>query len=371
MFCTHCGEQIEDNSRYCTYCGGEIPEKFRTGRPDRKQDPAIAEPATAVSVQGSPALSRTSKPRKKTGLITAVLLIAAAAAAGIWFFLNRSSRPVQNPESQAQAGESANPVSDDDEWTVEYLAYELQSGNSRFIYEYDDYGNQTKLTCYKASPDTEITEDSIPGYIIEDTYKKKQHIKHVYTDFKDGEPVSNRITTYSYDSNGFLISEETTTTNTGEEPKTSIVTYENDAQGNHLIRRTGQYADYSEYDSDGNCVQKDSVYEKDGTVIPQDRWVWEYDEEGNLIRRAHYNYDTSTNDYSDLVEESQYEHNEHGDITTDITRDYKNPENSTITSLAYEYDENGNMLKEIRTEPNGTISTFKCKPYRIRKTKDK
>ena len=379
MFCTHCGEQIEDNSRYCPYCGGEIPEKFRTGRPDRKQDPAIAEPVTAVSVQGSPALSRTSKPRKKTGLIPAVLLIAAAAAAGIWFFLNRSSRPVQNPESQAQAGEPAKPASDQDEWTVKYLDYELQSGNSRFIYEYDDYGNTIKETRYiNVPPDTEITEDTEPWYILEYTYNKKQLLKFVHTDFKDGEPVGSRTTTYFYDSDGFLISEETTDTKIGESPETYSTTYINYVQGGEPASRPGNdidtnnyYTHYRTYDTDGNLIQEDFYGEKSDPAKPRTRSVYEYDEEGRVIKSAGYKYDIKTNEFSVLTGETQTSYDEDGFVKTWIYQNYENPEQSTIYSYTREYDENGNPIKSICTEPDGSISTSKLKPYRIRKTKDK
>ena len=372
MFCTHCGEQIEDNTRYCPYCGGEIPEKFRTEETDRKQDPAIAEPVTAVSVQGSPALSRTAKPRKKTGLIPAVLLIAVAAAAGIWFFLSRSSRPAQQPESQAQAGASAQPVSDDDEWTVEYLTSEIQFDEfERWVYDYDEYGNRTKLASYKASPDTVITEDTELFSITESIYKENQRLKQIYTGFKDGTPVTTVITTYSYDSDGFLISEESTETADGKEPETDIITYENDAQGNNLIQRSGATVYHNTFDSDGNRIQQDVVSEQDGSETPIVRWVWEYDTEGHVLRFAQYSYDNSTNDYSDLVKESQFELNEYGDTTIETTRNYKHPEESGVTTYAHKYDENGNHISQIRKNMDGTTDTFKYKPYRIRETKDK
>ena len=124
MYCSNCGKQIEDGSKFCVYCGAKVgvsdqPKDQTAGEPIQNMQESWAQQSRAVPPEASipgatsqqsghfdasnsgiqngyiqqyqaPAMSgQPSKPRKKkTGLvIVAVILLLALAGGGGWYFL--------------------------------------------------------------------------------------------------------------------------------------------------------------------------------------------------------------------------------------------------------------------------------------------
>lgn len=121
MFCTHCGNQLPEDSRFCVFCGRalEAAPVADTPVPPVEQPPA---PVEAPVVQTSlaedsfinvvaveeatyetpymatsdyaPPVRTPPKKKKKTGVIIAIVLVVvllAGAAGGVWFYLDHKN----------------------------------------------------------------------------------------------------------------------------------------------------------------------------------------------------------------------------------------------------------------------------------------
>jgi len=168
---------------------------------------------------------------------------------------------------------------------------------------------------------------------------------------KDAKEPSPRKS-YSYDSNGNLISEKTDYSGNIYE-----IRYEYDKNQNVLRQETfseGVLAEsYSyEYDASGNCV-------KESFLMGEDSWsetVNYYDSQNRLIKTVtHDNFHEGTREYT---------YNEQGDATKWVTTsvyydDNGDREVTTEMNYRYKYDENGRIVEETSINDYGTEITTK------------
>jgi len=150
--------------------------------------------------------------------------------------------------------------------------------------------------------------------------------------------------TYTYDSDGNMLTSSVDTDADGE-PKNRIATYTYDSDGNMLTRNSGSSTYTSTYDSDGNMLTSSVDTDADGE--PNETSTYTYDSDGNMLTR---NSGSSTYIYT---------YDSDGNMLT---------RNSGSSTYIYTYDSDGNMLTssvdtDADGEPNETIITFTYDDY--------
>jgi len=147
--------------------------------------------------------------------------------------------------------------------------------------------------------------------------------------------------TYTYDSDGNMLTSSVDTDADGE-PKNRIATYTYDSDGNMLTRNSGSSTYTSTYDSDGNMLTSSVDTDADGE--PNETSTYTYDSDGNMLTESKVYMFTGSTDY-DLY-----------------------PGYYTYSITTYTYDSDGNILTlSVDTDaigsPNETITTFTYDDY--------
>lgn len=235
-------------------------------------------------------------------------------------------------------------------------------------YEYDILGNLISSTSYS----------SVTALTITSEYDDSENeIKRTTLDRNSGKIT---LCEYEYDGNGNLIR----TTQTTDELTIVIQEAAYDNNGNQLEEKTYYYGDsiYDgsinvwheyEYDSNGNEIKHEirnynpdgsidtwygyeydsngnetkyerKIYNNDGICFRYERYEKEYDNDGNIIKEIQYIKDDSINFENEYEYEYDYEYQykEKGYLVliSKVSKD------GTIYNTEYEYDEEGNTIKE-------------------------
>lgn len=196
-----------------------------------------------------------------------------------------------------------------------------------FEYTYDEKGNEIKRVSYSTNtPDiknvierifdengnvvktTESKDNGRYVYITTQTYDERGNI---LTNFKVGENSeveTDRVHSYVYDDDGKII-EETTGTRGAESGNRYV--YEYDERGNNVKRECyiGDELDSTiirSYDDDDNIIKMVIDYAKEGKVSSV--YEYEYDECGNLIYELRQNEQYSSKTMATVYEFSNYEY---------------------------------------------------------------
>lgn len=235
-------------------------------------------------------------------------------------------------------------------------------------YDYDIFGNLVSSTSYS----------SVTALTITSEYDGNENeIKRTTLDRNSGKIT---LCEYEYDSNGNLIR----TIQTTDELTIVIQEAAYDNNGNQLEEKTYNYGDsiYNgsinvwheyEYDSNGNKIKHEirnynpdgsidtwygyeydsngnetkyerKIYNNDGICFRYERYEKEYDNDGNIIKEIQYIKDDSINFENEYEYEYDYEYQykEKGYLVliSKVSKD------GTIYNTEYEYDEEGNTIKE-------------------------
>lgn len=128
MFCSHCGEKIDDGSKFCEACGASIEAAVTPPDADRQPNTVARVPtapapepqrAVAASAPLPSSFGASGQPsgapcrgRAKAGLVLVALLVLAAGV--VWLIKGRQDRPQSNaqavPTPTAQAPVNPIPV---------------------------------------------------------------------------------------------------------------------------------------------------------------------------------------------------------------------------------------------------------------------
>lgn len=103
MFCSKCGQQIPDNSRFCENCGSRVEIK-NTPQPPR-QEPQWSAPQSYVEEE---TFTESPKQSKELGFVPMVLIFAVIAV-GAWFlkgFLDDGEPVVYVPNQIQQSAQT-------------------------------------------------------------------------------------------------------------------------------------------------------------------------------------------------------------------------------------------------------------------------
>ena len=205
-----------------------------------------------------------------------------------------------------------------------------EDSTSDDIYEYDAKGNVIKKTYYcdgilletwKYTYDengnmieNSLYEGGSPNLIMEYAYDEKGNMVTEKMTSRDTD--IEMVTTYAYDEDGNMIREE----------------YKSTKGGGISICKATEYT----YDEDGNCIHVKTLY--DGEVVSED--TNEYDENGNLIKTSNLRAE----DTNPRITIYEYTYDYEGNILKSIKKD----EQGSKTIAEYTYDTNGNILTYVK-----------------------
>ena len=326
MFCTKCGNRMDEGAKFCGSCGTPRNE-LGVGQP---QCDLVADQSAPVQTYAAPmpAPVAAAKPSNKRKTVVAVALIAVVAAI-VFLFANRSG----SSNSRLIKSTSYNADGTISSW-IEYT-YE---GNTRKGY-YHQSGNQSLYS------EAQLDKND---RIIEETQFLSYH--------EDGTPWYTANTKNEYDNMGRVVRQQNTRI------------YDHDVS-------TSEYL-YT-YDSDGQRISDTSYW--DGEIIARTLYEYEYeygtngkpiasvgyDDSGIVSQRATYNSD------GQIVRRTYY--TREGLVRQEIVTEY-NDNGRTARSTLYqnreifyttvsEYNADNQIQKTMRFDETGNILNWEEHEY--------
>ncbi len=234
-------------------------------------------------------------------------------------------------------------------------------------YDYDQCLRPIRMRCSDGFV-TELVYDE-KGNMIRTTVSVREQIDHtleyfydvngncVQSDYKDGGEVLSLRHIYEYDSTGNRVKSTTQDGFVNGIPQSWMVTTtEYDESGRFIRSRTEQDDGYirmneCEYDDRGNTIKQTYCSIDDSGRSSTEIFSFAYDENGNMVREQRED-DVGV----DYIREWEY------DALGNCVRGTMNQVwLGAVTEETYAYDENGNLIKKVRSE--GSDSTEETVEY--------
>ncbi len=248
---------------------------------------------------------------------------------------------------------------------IEELSYDNDELIGRILMENDADGNILKYTSYDGKEKQTLSwsarydsrGNKIKEIRYDDTGAEIGTDEWTYDEngVLIGESVDSEFFyKYEYDKNGCRIKSVCYDANGAEILESSFV-YENDENGNLLsVRRMGGNSEGNlteyEYDENGNETVRIS-YNDDGTVM--ERMERKYDKNGNVLEVK-----TISSDGTEEIH-AVYSYDEEGKLV----ELFYYSEGEKDTRCTYEYDENGNSAVECLYDARGNLTIMDSKSY--------
>ena len=200
---------------------------------------------------------------------------------------------------------------------------------SKSISSYDENGNELKCERYSSDKEGRLELDWVGEYEYDESDRKIVCKQYFYN--KEGEEIVisfSQESDYVYDNDGKLSIEYLYDLDTGEKQLYLWITHLYNAMGDEIETKSyGADGVLNKilrweiiYDENGNCIRNRQKDDFDGKIL--DDREWKYDDNGNIIEEVRYG--------------------ENGDI---------------YFWFASKYDDNGNIIEEVRYDENGDITS--------------
>ena len=346
MFCTYCGKQIADHSKFCPNCGRQLAAKppVQLGQAANPQPvnpqpanpqpqwqapaqsnpqpqqwqvpvPPSPQPAASQQWQAPAAPVQKAKGKKKTGLILGLVGLLLALGVGAFFlfggFGGKGEWVIQESVTYDKDGNVTARITLDEGSTFQERKYSRYDADGKLDQtaeqRLDERGNSLEEIVRNA--DGSIDSRSVM------TYDKDDHV--LTRKSYDGEEL-RRTYEYAYDENGYRTSYRSINS---EGVCTTHYEYTNDADGNPLTEKS--------FDRDGELeYRKEYTYDKDGNTTLEVK----YDGDGSLRSSTAYTYD------------------DHGSLT----REEETYGSSVwVTTYKNDYDAKGRLLRAEEFDEDG------------------
>ena len=317
MFCPKCGKELKTGDKFCPACGAMVTH----GALESNKE---AEDSNRYSV---PSIKK-KNPMKK--IIIVALILFVIGGIGIFFLSGgKSGHLTQEGKKLLNDGHISESISyfqsaiEENQKNAE--AYQLLSD----AYLKNDEYEQAKSTIDNAS-----------SFVGDDEKIQKMHqdMKNGIYRTSEGDPVYEKI-------------------QSGSDGNLAEVIYSEKGILSQISLTEDEEKTIAEFDTAGNCV-KVSAYDS-GEVDSYETCKYEYDLEGNLIKM----YSESDYDYDDEYDSwyKAYEYDSKNNIT-EIKICDANEELIEYTTCKYEYDLEGNVIKES-IYPNGEFGWYHIYEY--------
>ena len=239
----------------------------------------------------------------------------------------------------------------DDQYRLIQMTDAKKSGNEQKSYRYtytgyDGFG-RTAWTA-EVSQETEPTETQIEKHKISYSYDAEDKLTEVhYALVEDGRVESLH---YEYDKNQYLIAIKTKIK--GSDAEKLIRKYRYNERGKLFT-----IVDFTDYrDQNESYVARFYAYDeldrvssmtyKSGTTVLEE-YTYTYDKNNQITRRTEKN-NTAKDEKDHTEKTTEYTYNALGRLTKSVVTDHKN--NDEKTTSAYSYDSAGNRTKKVKGE---------------------
>lgn len=324
MFCSNCGAQLPDGSKFCANCGAsqsaapaggsafkpapmsfeeqvkevpvkvEVPDAVEVPAPVVEAAPApapeqipepVAVPAPEMSAPAQEKPAKAKKAKKKGKklpiILAAVVLVLALVAVGAWFLFG----------GKAELPGGAEPV-----YLLTQQRIASNDGENEVVtsYVYDDNGvlqsyevrENDNVTCYtfRYNDDGQLDKVSVekPGETVELTYTYDDGVLERI----DGESSLGFVYEAKCDSDGKV---ETVTASYGDSVITTAYTYGSDGNLEKSHRTGGLYEYINTYGESGKLEREE--IRKDGQLVSATTYT--YDEDGRMIGTSDTSYNAT------------------------------------------------------------------------------
>lgn len=332
--CPNCGKEISEETRFCKYCGKPVEQ--------------------IIKPQEKPVQKNKKSKKGIIIAIIAVVLVVALVLVGIFVIKPKlddkdnkekesATAQISNVDEQTK-GEDNTKDENKPESVAEYKLIKQkvydETGAVRFSvdYEYDTNGNMIKSTNY------DLAEGGINGWVEISYDANGNEIKGAAYSVVDGSTYISQE--FNYDAEGNLVKEVRYSSDGSIEV---VVEYTYDANGNKIKTTEPQdyWIEYS-YDANGRLI-KEEEYEF-GYAECCSSVEYTYDANGNLKKRTEY-YEGSVDGWT------EYSYDANGKLIkgTDFNL-YEDGVTVEESSVIYEYDSNGNVIKQSAIEDGYTLS---------------
>ena len=301
MFCTKCGTQISDSSKFCSGCGAPVAPAVQ-----EPVAPVVQEPVAPVyspapeAFSYAPAADNAPAPAKKKGkkakiIVPIIAVIVAAAIAVGAFFMFGNKKYYMSTMTQYSYDEDGEIDS-----TYKMVLY----GKFMFPLEisYDDYS-----VIFELDDDNKIigleAEDGVESYSIDIEYEKE---------------------------NGKQVGKGSKKTDDGEKQTIEVV-YENNDEFTVTMKTDGELIE--KY----HCYFNDDGYSVTEIETPYSKSIATYDGT-NLIENKHYEREDEDDDF-ELENSITNEYNKAGYLIESVN-EYKSDDYSETTKTVYERNKN-------------------------------
>lgn len=378
MFCTKCGKQIPDHAKFCKYCGAST-----TG-------PVREEPVTF------------QKKNKTAGIfwmILLVLFLLILIGAGIFLLTHMDKNEVGRNENET-IHESSDEIieeepnieedADLEKDTEKEVSYVLSSSTrysssgkirDTWEYTYDEDGN---CISYRYTDEEGTVREGRYEYEYDDS--DVMTVRKEYTDsgilsceiyYDEEENVRENIE-YIYDDQGRLTEE----IHFDQDENEQIFTYRGDGIYflSYRSEKSGEQQIITEYREDGSVeyteicdkygqLIREAGYDSNGQMEWENKWTYEYDEEGNIMSWSGPSMESFYITYDDEDENDigKIVFHEDGSVTVTAREGYEyieghflkvdseEYENFMAVTSEEELDENGNMIVQNWYDAEGEL----------------
>ncbi|MCD7760262.1 MAG: zinc-ribbon domain-containing protein [Clostridiales bacterium] len=391
MYCSNCGNEMPEGSKFCSKCGCPMESVAQPGK----------EPQSRLKgdLSGNRRAADVPAPRERKGrggllLIAGLALLLAICGIGAALLWNGSEAD--------DAGESGHSTVTDGaaENAEEADSAETEEAATGETEEQETVGSEPE----GASAGSDETADS------EDGYETVYVLSAIEVNSEDGSSYTEVAITYDDDGNGVMY---TAYDSNGD--ITGYVTCEYDDDGNlvsaavyipdylgyctyectydengypqedafqtedgggltiSVVHNTdGSYtATWTQFDSDGNQINGigETTYDSgwrilkyiyyygdraDPSILDED--IYDYDDSGNLVTKTVYKD-------GELSSETKYTYDSNGNMLTDTTDLFSSGTSYLTRTYVYEYDSAGNRIKETYYTGDETIEQWKEYTY--------
>lgn len=237
------------------------------------------------------------------------------------------------------------------DYTPGSSGYNLNLALNKTVYKYDQTGNILEMS---------VEEEAIPGKITKykSTYKYNDKGMCIEWNFFNTKDILTNKTTYHYDERGNMVEQNSTDQILGGK---TICRY--DEKGNQTEEKTydNDKKLVSEkiygYNNKGKCVQAYISSFPDTSKI-----TYAYDDNGRMIKKIDAVYSSEEGDY---LEVNTYTYDERGFLHEEKVYESINMD-SPVNRYLYQYDEKGNLT--VQNKYNETGSPDETSAYQYDKT---
>ncbi len=371
MYCSRCGKEIQDNSKFCSYCGAPVGNNaaYSNNGQQASNNMQTGNPNYAYQTSSNgQAPKNNHRGLIVAGCIAAVIIVFIAVGLIVSsrnettaeIDANENAEAIENQVQENENNNSDGSIGEDGNQYVGENENAETTNSTFFYYDSDGVKNEyieTLVREYSYNDDgiVESSYDSAYDYTLNnDFYITSETIN------TNGGGKSPQIFQYKYDTNGNLIElihtydgvtpdytqeyeydaknqlvlETYTGYSDSGSPETPITTeYEYDANGN-LILETKADGGYTTYSYTNGFLTEEIVYLMDGTPYSGTDY---YYENGLLITEVHTPYNALLDPESTTIE---YEYDNMGNLITET----KSKQGEIQDCYKYEYDPNGNLI---------------------------